>query len=308
MRIVLGVPTYNEINFVDLSVSNAVSMGYDHVVYYDDGSTDGTFERLLDYASMYPQITVFRSETNSVLTGGTNRWKVLAECCRTFAPDWIMVRAADETFSHRSSTLLRSRLSELADTDAIMVSFPVVHLWRSKWWYRADREWGHSSVTHVNESCWRNDSGWEFVGGYLKARMHGGIHRPNKFSVPYKAVSANPFGSTSPFPVVVLHYGMSSHELVAKKLDFQLETADKVSGADMLPGTKNMPHPSSWHGFNGYKVGYEAGLGLNKVSQQWFPMQVPNEPKPEIKSLYDVVSKYNKPMAEEYAKIYGKGV
>jgi len=137
--------------------------------------------------------------------------------------------------------------------------------------------------------------------------MHSGGHRPNRFSKPYKAVSINPQEETHPLPIAVLHYGMSSDELLSEKLDYQLRYSTLAKETVTMPRSEHMPHPSEWWRYNGYKVGHEQSLKLNQACQIWFDRPVPCSSQPEIRSMYNVVKKYNKPMAEEYAKLYGKG-
>ena len=55
-----------------------------------------------------------------------------------------------------------------------------------------------------------------------------------------------------------------------------------------------------------YKIAYEKGLRLLKAPQIWYDSPVPDEPKPEVVSLYEVIKKYNPQVAEQYAQIYGK--
>lgn len=307
MRIVVGIPVFNEMFFIDQSVSNAVFMGYDKVVYLDDGSTDGTYEKLLEYSNKYESVEVFSNDKNSILSKGTNRWKVLAEHCRQFDPDWIMVRAADQTFSVSSKLLLRNRLEEIyLKKNAHMVSFPVVHFWRSPWWYRIDGYWGNSAKNHVSNSCWRNDCGWEFTGEFTVSGMHRGVHHPNNFKTKYGAIGINYNFHKYPFPISVLHYGMSSNELLEKKLDHQLNMSLLSKNNNFLIPANKMPHPSSWNNHNGYKIAYEKGMILEKAHSDWFDIPIPNVDKPKVVSMYNTIKKYNAARAKEYAKIYGE--
>jgi hypothetical protein len=100
---------------------------------------------------------------------------------------------------------------------------------------------------------------------------------------------------------------MSSDELLARKLENQLSIARDVGGGVGLPSIDRIPHPSKWGAYNGYKVAYEKNMNLKKSYQIWYENTVPDEPQPKIKSLYPVVKKFSERMAEEYAKIYGKG-
>ena len=176
-----------------------------------------------------------------------------------------------------------------------MLIFNYMDLWRSEYWYRIDGYWG---LRH-SKNMWRNDTGWKFNYG---SGIHLGGHIPNYMEVPEVSYSVN-FKSVN--EIVVLHYGMSSYELLCRKLDYQIATSAAIkTRANGVP--IQMPHPSNWLNCNGYKVADERGLVLRQVEQRWFKNPLVMQPKPKFKSLYEVVVKYNKPMAEEYAKIYGR--
>jgi glycosyltransferase involved in cell wall biosynthesis len=311
MRIVLGTPVYNEINFIDTHLKNALAVGFDEIVYLDDGSTDGTYEKLLEFKNAYDHVHIIRQEDNSVQIRGTNRWMVLSNYCREFDTDWIMVRSADECFSKAAfkngDNLLYKRLEECLENKIDMVGFPFVHLWRSKYWFRSDGEWGHSAMYPVNDSCWNNRVDWRFVSPFDKSGMHLGAHRPNYFDGKEKMNKASlhkDLDGSIPL-IVVLHYGMSSDNLLTKKLDYQMTIADKIGGGNGLPTTKKMPHPAHWYKYNGYKIGHEITLKLTKIYDKWF--DIPNDiVEPKVKSLYHIIRKHNEIRANEYKELYDK--
>ena len=310
MRVVLGTPIYNDVQFIDNHVKNALGVGYDEIVYLDDGSTDGSYEKLCAYANIYPHIHVFKHKVNSVLSNTLNRWQIVSYKCREFEPDWIMVRAVDEILSFKATIaggdLLRKNLTILLqDTDVVMVAFPVVHLWRSPWWFRSDGEWGYSAMNGVSDSCWRNDSGWEFVRGYTRSGIHIGGHRPNKFRngrLIKKDINLDKLDVPN---IVVLHYGMSDYKLIYNKLRYQFDTANKIGiRAVGVPPTSVMPHPSQWKAFNGYKIAYELDLKLTRVYDNWFESKVPEVSRPPMISFYELIKLYNQDMANEYRQLY----
>jgi glycosyltransferase involved in cell wall biosynthesis len=295
LKIAVGIPVYNDSIFLERSIQNCLDIGYDNVVYLNDGSTDDSYDKLIELTTGYDHIKVINSNKNSVLSASKNRWEVVAEECKKFNPDWIMVRAVDEILSHPAQKLFKNNLYELDETGVNMVVFNYKHLWRSNWWYRADTFWaGHHSI-----SLWKNNTGWKFNYG---TGMHIGSHRPNFMTV--KDVIRN-INLKKEDEIVVIHYGMSSHDLLARKLDYQINTSLKIKKRAVgMPN--HVPHPNVWNHFNGYKVAYERNITLEKVKQIWFKDLVPESPKPEIKSLYAIVKKYDLAVAEEYAKIYGR--
>lgn len=301
MFIAVGIPAFNEEIFIERSVENCIEMGYDYVVYLDDGSTDSTYEKLLEFTEPYDHIKVIQNKTNSVLdTKNMGRWEKVARECKKVNPDWIMVRAADECLSAAAAPAgrdaLRSNLEALYDTRFGLVSFQYIDFWRSKWWYRADGFWGvRSSV-----SCWRNNTGWAFD---YKKGIHQGAHMPNRFKI--DGLQKRNINISGSWDIVVLHYGMSSDELLERKLDYQLSTANAI-GNRALGVPTSMPHPSRWNRFNGYKIAHEIDIELRPAKQIWFFEQIPKEPKPAIKPLTHIIEKYDSRRAFDYENLYKK--
>jgi glycosyltransferase involved in cell wall biosynthesis len=299
MKIAVGIPVYNEEIFIEQSVQNCIAVGYDYVVYLDDGSTDNSYEKLLNCTKDYPHIKIIRNENNSVLSNNGNRWEIVSEECRKFDPDWIMVRATDECLSYpafkNGPNLLRKNIEYLKSKGVNSLVFSYIDLWRSPYWYRTDGFWG---IQRSSRNCWLNTPGWKIDSG---SGIHGGRHHPFKFG--YKEVISNINFNDS--GLVVLHYGMSSHELLERKFQYQIETSIKIKNrATGVP--QKIPHPSSWKSVNGLKVADERNIQFEKVKQIWYKEQIPDVPKPEIRSLYNIILKYDSRIAEEYAKIYGR--
>lgn len=234
---------------------------------------------------------------------------ILTDYCTKFNPTWINVRSADQIYSCASfkegKNLLRKRLEMLLDNDVRLVPLPEVHLWRSDWWYRADKEWGSAAKDGGVVHIWRYHPKYEFrTEKYKVAGMHVGHHRPNYLGVDNPkvcGVNSSDLDGGFPWPIVILHYGHSSHEKLAQKFEWMMQAA-KASGKRSLgmPSPENMPDPESWGYYNGYKSVFEYEITLKKVEQIWFEELIPNEPKPAIESLYDVISKYNIQKAEKY--------
>ena len=96
MKIVLAVTTFNEIAHVNLQLDNALEMGcYSEIVVLDDGSSDGTWDVLKQYAKKHNNIHVYRNEVNSVINKGKNRWAQISELVKPYAPTWVNNRACD---------------------------------------------------------------------------------------------------------------------------------------------------------------------------------------------------------------------
>lgn len=308
LKIAVGIPVFNDESFIEQSVNNCLDVGYDYVVYLDDGSTDSTYEKLLYYTKNYDNILVLRNKDNSVSSNGTNRWKTVSLECAKFNPDWITVRAADECLSfpafNRGQNLFRKNLEYIDSKGFNMVVFPYIHLWRSPFWYRVDGYWG--GCRDGGSICaWKNHTGWEFND---KSGLHLGSHRPNRLKVESLITHINDsptFDPLSDKPIVVLHYGMSSTKHLSDKLDYQISTSLQLKNRAVgMPDF--VPSPRFWNRYNGYKVADERNIILEKVKQLWYEDELPKEEKPAIIPLVSVIAKYDLKVAEEYAELYGR--
>lgn len=305
--ITLGVPVYNDREFLAMSIQNALDMGYENVVYLDDGSTDGSYGMLKKMTKPYKHMHVKRTRKNSVNNIKENRWYKLAKYCREFDTDWIMVRAADEIFSYGAGDLIREKLDDFHKDYVNIVKFPRADLWRSEYWFRYDKIERYTYLMQVNDSCWNNRLNWDFRGDWRITGFHKGAHKPNWWGVGSRVERLfNPIGS-DPYDVVILHYGMSSHDRIADKLDYQMKTVDLIKGGTNIMPTDQMPSVYDWWHINGYRIAYEFTTALKPVSQKWYKDPLPEPlPVPEFKSLYKVIAKYNKPRAKEYKELFGR--
>ena len=313
MRIVLGVPLVNELSkgHLHMQVENALKVGYDEIVFLDDGSTDGTWEVLKEYERKYSHIHAFRNDQNSVLSKGMNRWMKVAELCSKYEPDWINHRACDHLFSSsafkHTENLLRKQLERFYNEDVHVVAVPEVHLWRSEWWYRTDSHWGHAATHDVVNLIWRYNPNYAFEGEFIASGMHVGRHLPNNFGVKHPRVIGinNSLSLKPPLPIVMLHYGYSSHEKIAQKFKWNMKTAQHIKNRALgMPSPKNMPRPDTWHHYNGYKAAYELMISLKKVSALWYDVPIPDIDAPSIRSLYEAVREYNPEVAEQYKILF----
>jgi len=295
MKIAVGIPVYNEEIFIKQSVQNCIDIGYDSVVYLDDGSTDNSYALLLETTKPYKHIKVIHRDTNSVLTATGNRWEICAEECRKSNPDWIMSRAADECLSYNcfkdGQDLLRKQLKYLGGLGYNYIWFDYADLWRSYSWYRVDGFWG----TRRSVNCWQNKVGWHFTAPYGK--IHVGGHRPTKLNVPINECNINLMLTDK--EIIVLHYGMASQELIERKLRYQFDTA-RLIGNNAVNVPIKCPPIRDWGNCNGYKVGYEFLIEFKKVEQKWFKDTISDEPQPLITSLEDLLKEYDPALAIEY--------
>lgn len=322
MRVVLGVTMRNEVEYgphVQMQLDDAIEMAYDAIVILDDGSTDGTWDILQEYAKSNNNIHIYRNEKNSVMIKGENRWQQLVRLCGEYDPTWINVRAADQLYCPTYKDKYREVLEYFYDKNIQMLSFPMIHLWRSEDWYRADRMWGRSVRQHQKIQIWRYYKDYSYEGRPEKAVLHQGQHIPSKLNseiVMPLTEYIKPINSffnlndgnigQNHFPFMVFHYGHTTHEKKEAKFRISMEVAE-MGNAIRMPGPKEMPSVRKWLQYSFYPGFYEFGIKLMPINRVWFNNEnLRIEEKPEIKPFTDLIAEYNKKIANEYQKMFEK--
>ena len=312
MRVVLAVAMYNEIEYgphVELQLDNALKLKcFDDIVVLDDGSTDGTWDILQMYARKNNNIHVFRNEKNSILYYKTNRHKILYEHVEKFNPTWIQLRAADVIFSDSAKDVYRSQLEVLDDAGVKLISFPYVHLWRSKYWWRTDNVWGQHANSHTQDTLWKYSKNYSWLNKHTKASFHQGTFRPSYlgFERPILIAGINS-NLKKPWPITLMHLGHSTHEKKEMKFRHTMEkaiAAQKIGLAVGVPPPLDMPPVEGWLNYNGYAGFHEFTLHLEKVPQLWYDEKIEECDPPIPKSFYSVIKEYNIKRAEEYKILY----
>lgn len=132
-RIIAITQIYNEVRRGNLErfLSNIIPL-VDDLVVYDDGSTDGTYERL-------------QQATPHVLRGARNEFRherahrqLLVEKARKLGADFILWLDADEILTNGGRHALERLAAECCDRDADAISLHEINLWRSANWRRVD--------------------------------------------------------------------------------------------------------------------------------------------------------------------------
>lgn len=313
----IGMPMYNELVKGNLheTMNNALAVGFDDIVILDDGSTDGSWIILKQYEAIYPNVRVFRNNNNSVLKAGHNRWKFIVDKMAEKKPDWIVVRAADQIYSHRATIAggdhFRARLTKMYHQGVEAVRIPLAHLWRSRTWYRADNVWGRDISNHSKMPVWRFDPSYSYSGRELTG-VHLGWHHPSYFGYgkgrKLKVANLNS-GGLENFDLVILHLGHTTHSKKVLKFKWSMAAAEanKDNGKSILmPAPENMPIVRKWLHFNGYKGFFEFNMKLCKAPSIWYAADDIEESKPIPESMYYTILEYNKVRAEEYKVLYDK--
>ena len=237
--LLLSITTYNEEGHIAEQLDNALQLGcYDAIVILDDGSTDNTYNIISDYSNKYNTIHVFRNEVNSILSNGENRWVTISNIIRDFNPVWVNNRAADVLYPHNCGQQLKGQLEKLVERPTQLVGFPWIHFWRSDFFHRMDHDWGSGFYRHTENVIWRFNKEFKWHETHLKAGMHQGMARPTNlgWSDNYKTIGINfdlitddADRNKDPFPIIGLHYGMSSHDKITEKFHWVVKSADAAS-------------------------------------------------------------------------------
>ncbi|MEA3497422.1 MAG: glycosyltransferase [Campylobacterota bacterium] len=312
---------YNELKkgHLHITMDNAIAIGVDDIVILDDGSDDGSWRVLKEYAEKYDHIRIYRNDKNSVLSEGKNRWKFIVDKIAEKTPDWIVIRAADQIYSYQTTIEggdhFRKRLFEFYHKGIEMVEIPLVHIWRSNTWYRADNVWGQEIRTHSKRPIWRFNPNYTYKRRE-KTGAHLGWHHPSNFGIrfPLKKAKINS-GAIDSWDLVVIHLGHSTHESKVLKFEWSMEAARvnaKNNRSSTMPPPDRMPPVKHWisnrfRNNDGYKGFYEFGMVLKQAPKRWFsPGTDFSEEEPVPKSLFPIINKYNERRAEEYKKLYNK--
>ena len=88
------VPAYNSVKYIDEAIGSAVDQDYPNlvVVVGDDGSTDGTAERIREWGDRYPERVLVVGGAHLGITGNCNR--VMSAC----QGKYVAMHAGDDVF------------------------------------------------------------------------------------------------------------------------------------------------------------------------------------------------------------------
>lgn len=132
-KIIAIAQLYNEIRRgnLDRFLSHLIPL-VDDLVVYDDGSTDGTYKRLLRATPH-----VLRGVRNDFHNERAHR-QLLVEKARELGADFILWLDADEVLTNDGRKALQRLADECLTCDADAISLHEINLWRSENWRRMD--------------------------------------------------------------------------------------------------------------------------------------------------------------------------
>lgn len=165
----------------------------DSLVVYDDGSTDGSYEYLMERS-----IQVIRGNRNDFANEMYHKQQLLTAALDQ-QPDFILWLDADEVLSAGAKEKLQELCRQCIESNKDGVSLKEINLWRSATWKRVDSLFDEGWFTRL----WRVQEKLSY--GQIKTGLHGTIVPPSVKDILQSDALA------------VIHYGFSSEKHLAYK-------------------------------------------------------------------------------------------
>ncbi len=165
----------------------------DELVMYDDGSTDGTFEYLLDQP-----VQLIRGSKNNFGHELAHKQQLLDKAL-TLKPDFILWLDADEVLTAGAERQLQHLCHECMQQDLDGISLREINLWRSATYERLDSLYGDGWYTRL----------WRVTNNLLYAEPGEGLHQ---ILVPPSVERV-----AKSDRLAVLHYGFADQKNLAYK-------------------------------------------------------------------------------------------
>jgi len=165
----------------------------DALVVYDDGSTDGSYEYMLQHTPY-----VIRGLKNDFANERSHKQRLLEEALK-LSPDFILWLDADEVLTANAGNHLQSLCALCEEEQADGVVFHEINLWRSQSWRRVDSLYDAGWFVRL----------WRVTPGMRYEETNPGLHQR-----PYPDTIKRLQWTDA---VKVLHYGFSSKQRLAHK-------------------------------------------------------------------------------------------
>ncbi len=165
----------------------------DGLVVYDDGSTDGSYEYMLDKA-----IFTLRAGEND-FENELNHKKILLEYALKLQPDFILRMDADELLTSNAQIELQNICKYADENNIDAISFHEINLWRSHSWKRIDNSYNLGWFVRL----------WRVTPDLMYNETNPGLHQQD---YPQSITTIKKTDSVS-----VIHYGFDSDRSLAFK-------------------------------------------------------------------------------------------
>ncbi len=118
-KVSIGIPVYNEIQFIRHTLNSVVYQDAEQVVISDNASTDGTSELCQEYAKKFPHINYYRFESTQPVEDN------FLNCMQRADHEYFMIMGGHDLLSQNYVSVLRKVLDT---TDAVLAYANPVHL------------------------------------------------------------------------------------------------------------------------------------------------------------------------------------
>ncbi|WP_406540931.1 glycosyltransferase family 2 protein [Clostridium ljungdahlii] len=144
MKISSNTLVLNEKGYIDGLIKNLIDAKIDEIIFLDGGSTDGTYEKLLMYEKIYPQIVLVKwnQPISSQYRQGWREKDRRNLMLGISTGDYILFIDADERID-----INIKKVVSLIDVDGIITY--TYHFWRSNKTVR---------VNNINDMVWSNQA------------------------------------------------------------------------------------------------------------------------------------------------------
>lgn len=165
----------------------------DQIVAYDDGSTDGSYEALLECTSH-----VIKGSKNDFKNEITHKQRLLEQALQ-LKPDFLLWLDADEVMTAGAAERLQNLCEQCIANQFDGVAFHELNLWRSNSWRRLDSLYDAGWFVRL----------WRVTSGIAYTNPKPGLHQ-----VPYPSTLQTIYQTAD---LQVIHYGFSSPKHLAYK-------------------------------------------------------------------------------------------
>jgi len=282
VKLIGAVACYNELSKGNLDrFLNNIKNVVDDIVFLDDGSTDGSYERLLEYTP-----NVIRNTKNAFMHEQFNTQLLLERALDLF-PDLthIMNLNIDGTFSpacFKDGEALLHKFCRDYSREWDMFTMREINLWRSSFWWRMDANWRW----HKTERIYVKEKGLEILD-----KWHKGLH---KLKLTSQIENTTCISQMKGFgDAVSVHWGFNSKKSVQEKFHRYMS----------LEPIK-IPCPETFFITNVFNMIDEFNVQLAQIAPSWIDEDIRKTivefRRPRAVSYYSDILRYDESKAECY--------